>query len=181
MRRRNAIALPSGFASPEDWARLAAGDIPYTWGGRNDTIASLIPAGVSVLDIGAGDKNLRRRLRGGCKYTSTDFIAGADYTTDFNSEHPLPDVGRHDVAVISGLLEYLVEPGKALRFAAAHADKVIVTYFCIEVRPSTYNAKFSSRLDYVQLLRLLRECGLSVLREASFRVHTILECEVQRG
>ena len=86
-------------------------DPAYHTAERNRLIARLIPAGASVLDLGAGQQELRRHLPRGCEYQACDLFEGPGVLQcDFNAGVYPAVEHRYDVLVASGLLEFLTHP-----------------------------------------------------------------------
>ncbi len=78
------------------------------WEPRTRQIAALIPPGSSVLEFGAGRMALAGYLPDGCSYTPSDIVDRGRNTIvcDLNSPS-LPIFPPHQVAVFSGVLEYV--------------------------------------------------------------------------
>lgn len=102
------------------------------WLSRNLVVASLIPAGSRVLDLGAGQQYLRELLGPTCEYRAAD-LTGDDRTIqcDLNAR-PLPDFASFgpDVCVLSGVLEYVDNVPEVARWLAITAPTVIASYVC---------------------------------------------------
>lgn len=100
------------------------------WDDRNVHIASLVPGGASVLDVGAGAQSLRTHLSPSCRYQACDVVAKTDDTWEIDFNRGIyPSVSeRFDVGVISGVLEYASDPGQVLRWVARHCHAVIASY-----------------------------------------------------
>lgn len=150
------------------WKKVAT-QIP-SWDSRNKVIATLVPTGVSVLDIGAGAQTLRTHLKGLSLYTPCDLFPTTPDTLicDFN-RGILPQVTRrHDFAICSGVLEYVRQPMPFLEFVRENSKAVILTY---NVRLP--GASITDRLanDWInhftpeELTALLRENGFDIEKE----------------
>jgi hypothetical protein len=109
------------------WVRNAT-EAPR-WDDRNRLIAAFVPEGVSVLDLGAGAMTLREHLPDGCRYQAVDLVPGpAVAVHDFNAGE-YPELGEvADLAVCSGVLEYLGAPGALLERLPRLARRSIVSY-----------------------------------------------------
>ena len=81
-----------------------------SWDGRNQLIASWIPPGSSVIDVGAGAMTLEQYLAPGTDYTPLDVVTRSDRTLRVNfNTYEIPQLTRiHDYAVCSGVLEYII-------------------------------------------------------------------------
>jgi hypothetical protein len=91
------------------------------WPGRARSVAQLVPAGSSVIDLGAGAQGLRLQLPRDCTYTAVDLPE-----FDMNRGH-WPE-GEYDVAVMAGVLEYARWPAAAFSHLRRLAPLAIVTY-----------------------------------------------------
>lgn len=91
------------------------------WPTRLALVASFIPPGSSVLDLGAGARALRDHLPEGCEYTPADL-------PEFDMNAGLWPEGAFDVAVMAGVLEYADRPDEALLRLRELAPLAIVTY-----------------------------------------------------
>jgi hypothetical protein len=100
------------------------------WDARVKLIGGMIPAGSSVLDVGAGAMTLERYLPEKCKYTPMDVIRTTDRTlyVDFN-RGILPTLdGPYDYAVCGGILEYVTNVDLFIHAVATWARTVILSY-----------------------------------------------------
>ena len=78
-------------------------------------IAGYVPPRASVLDLGAGAQTLRDHLPPDCTYQPCDIVAGPGVLACDLDAGRWPDTGqRYDVAVCSGVLEYLHDVPAAL-------------------------------------------------------------------
>ena len=91
------------------------------WPTRSALVATFIPPGSSVLDLGAGAGGLANHLPEGCTYTGADL-------PDFDMNHNRWPEGRWDVAVMAGVLEYARYPAAVFRHLHELAPMAIVTY-----------------------------------------------------
>jgi len=96
---------------------------------RNALIGGLVPAGSSVLDLGAGRQELRRHLPSDCEYQACDlFPAPGVVTCDFNAgTYPAVD-RRFDILVASGLVEFLRHPDRLLARLPEFGDVLLMSY-----------------------------------------------------
>ncbi len=99
------------------------------WDARTRLIGGLVPPGSRVLEFGAGNCALEHALPSGSIHIPSDLIARrADFLViDLNSESwgPLPN---HDVAVFSGVLEYIHDIRGVFLRLARHTPTIIASY-----------------------------------------------------
>jgi len=99
------------------------------WEERMEAVASLIPRGVSVLDIGGGYEHLRNYAKMG-HYQSIDKYPATRLTkiADLNNGQ-FPELGKtFQIMVVQGTLEYMKFPIAFLEGVKKYADHMILTY-----------------------------------------------------
>src|SRR4051794_5936398 len=86
------------------------------WDERNRIIAAYIRPGSAVVDLGSGAQTLREHLPPGCSYQPCDLVPGPAPVIDCDLETGRwPELPRrYDVAVLSGVLEYMPDVGGLL-------------------------------------------------------------------
>ena len=145
-----------GGSDLKRWGRREA--LFEGWDGRTERIASLVAPGASVIEFGAGRMVIRDYLPEGCKdrYTPSDIVDRGPGTLicDLNADLP-PDFGRHDVAIFSGVLEYLNDVPALISCLYQHTDQIIASYAATESNKRSRRARgwvndFSSR-DFVKI------------------------------
>jgi hypothetical protein len=122
-----AITL-SGRTHMRRWRKVAT-EIP-PWDERNRLIASLIPDGSSVVDLGSGAMTLRTHLKRACTYQPCDVIPSAPEVLlcDFNAS-VYPTFSRYfDYVVCSGILEYVADVRGFLSRAAGFGKTLLISY-----------------------------------------------------
>lgn len=145
------------------------------WDGRNRVIAELVPPHATVIEFGAGRQTLRTLLPPGCKYIAVDIVQRDSDTIvcDLNT-HALPQLPAADIAVFSGVLEYLHDVPHVLTHSTKFCRTVIVSYVTAQ------DTGFFSRLErsrdgwfnhysLAELLDLFSRCGLQLDREARWQ------------
>jgi glycosyltransferase involved in cell wall biosynthesis len=107
------------------------------WDSRTEQIARLIPPGATVLEFGAGRMTLRDCLPEGCKYIPSDLVdrGGGTIVCDLNARE-LPAFPPHDVAVFSGVLEYINDINSLINKIKQNVNVVIASYSVLERVPS---------------------------------------------
>jgi len=101
----------------------------HKWDERNKIIASYIPSGVSVLDIGAGEQTLQKYLND-TEYVPCDIVQRSENILfcDLNKSI-FPNINkRFDYVVCSGVFEYLIDAANVLRKLHELGDIIILSY-----------------------------------------------------
>jgi hypothetical protein len=102
-----------------------------SWEPRNIQLAALVPNNSRVIEFGAGKRALERYLDPSCTYVPSDIVDRAPGTIvcDLN-ERPLPDLGSngYDVAVLSGVLEYVRDVPSLLDWLTKYVTVCVLTY-----------------------------------------------------
>jgi len=154
------------------WARVA-GEVP-PWDSLNKKIATFIPDGSSVLDLGAGAQTLRAHLPSACFYQPCDIIISSPdiIYCDFNSgEYPVVQF-CFDYAVCSGLLEYIRKPEEFLRIAGGYGRNLILSYNLCRKGETTLDRLAKGWVNHLSLQQLMASIGAaglapSVLQEGA--------------
>ena len=99
------------------------------WAERGGRLARLVRPGERVFEFGAGRFPVVGSLPAGCTYTGSDVIPFGEgmVVFDLNSSR-LPDVANHDVAMLSGVIEYIHDLPRLLKFLAANFRSVVCSY-----------------------------------------------------
>jgi hypothetical protein len=116
----------------ERWNDLHNHDVD--WDIRTRFIAHLVPSGSHVIEFGAGRRQLERWLPADCSYTPSDIVDRGPGTVlcDLN-RRPLPTLARGaplQIAVFSGVIEYVVDLPSVLAWLAPQTDWIIASYNC---------------------------------------------------
>jgi hypothetical protein len=89
----------------------------------------MIEPGSAVIEFGAGRLVLADLLPNGCTYTPSDIVDRGRGTIvcDLNAS-TLPNFGTHDVAVFSGVLEYVHDVPRLVAHLTKSVDVIITSY-----------------------------------------------------
>ncbi|MEN4477248.1 class I SAM-dependent methyltransferase [Mycolicibacterium cosmeticum] len=93
--------------------------------------------GSRVIEFGAGNRILERHLHPSCRYVASDLVdRGAGTMVCDLNRRPLPDLGAgtFDVAVLMGVLEYLVDVPATLEWLSRSVGTCVVSYVCMETK-----------------------------------------------
>lgn len=124
-----------GKADVSRWADL--GNFDTGWDERSRKIAARVPAGASVIEFGCGRGALRAALAAGTDYVGSDIVARGPETLVWDLNDGAPPLDRQfDVAIFSGVLEYVADLPALLAGLAPVARTVITSYASLEEVPN---------------------------------------------
>jgi hypothetical protein len=136
-----------------------------SWESRNKQVAALVPTNSRVIEFGAGKRILERYLDPSCTYVPSDIIDRGPGTIvcDLN-QRPLPDLGSnvYDVAVLSGVLEYVRDVPSVLDWLTKYVTVCVLTY-------APAKAKGYSPRDLLETIGRLRHGWMNNYREEELR------------
>lgn len=115
-----------GVADLERWSDSS--NLHESWEGRTELIAKMIPDGVRLTEFGAGRLVLKKLLPPGVRYTPSDIVSRSPDTIVCDLNAALPDFPDQDVAVFSGVIEYVRDVPRLVRALAKWFPEVIVSY-----------------------------------------------------
>lgn len=160
------------------WEALSKSTTPPTWGGRNEIIKQFVPEHSSVLDIGAGNQHLKTLIPETCSYQPVDCVPGDNVIViDFNKENASDVIlGSYDIAVCSGVLEYIRDAEAFFKFVFNNTRMVIFTYVFAEARiPSdTELSGWDSGISKSEFEELMEGMGAQIEYVSTFKRHTIM-------
>lgn len=142
------------------------------WQDRVAIVASVIPAGSRVLDLGAGSQVLRAMLPG-CQYTAADKHARTPDTLPFDMDEGTYPSGEWDVVVLSGVLEYSPDAKALLRVARRLAPLLVLTYSAQGSRERRRMRTWRTHLTQGALVLLLRHLYGSVRVVGQWESHVV--------
>ncbi len=115
-------------------------NITQTWPRRYREIVKQIHPGSSILDIGCGTMELKNIIPEGCKYVGLDYIKRDKNTVvcDLNdSKKDLIAITKQfDYSVCSGVLEYIIDADRFVKWISGFSRNVILSYYIRENRDS---------------------------------------------
>jgi hypothetical protein len=140
-RPRDFMTTVLGFRPGTDYARWSRNDsLQSNWDERTLLMAHYIAPGARVLEFGAGAQAIRTSLPQGCTYVPSDLVERTPDTLvcDLNSGYP--DLAQlsspPDVAVFSGVLEYIHNLPALFDWLHSNFERVIFSYATLEHTPS---------------------------------------------
>lgn len=125
VRGLKALVLP---VDRRRWARVAHSE--PVWDVRNRRIAELVGQVTSVIDIGSGAQTLKRYLPEGTCYQPCDVVKSSDdvLLCNFNAGQYPAVTEVYDVAVCSGVVEYVRKVEPFVDTVVGYARRIILTY-----------------------------------------------------
>ncbi len=111
------------------WINLA--NHSSTWNPRTEMIAKMIQPDSSIIEFGAGRKILKNYIDGSCRYQPSDCVDRGDDTLilDLNTTD-LPNLPPYDYAVFSGVIEYLTDVSRVVKWLNTFAEHTVLSYCC---------------------------------------------------
>ena len=108
-----------------------------TWNSRTKLLASLVDENKTVIEFGAGMNPISEYLPESNKCMITDFVDKGDikYAKYDLNAHNMIDFGRYDYAVFSGVLEYIVDLPRKLRFVSDRCQNIVASYSTLDAYP----------------------------------------------
>jgi Methyltransferase domain len=173
------LRVVSTFFKKTDRKRWAdPRNLYVSWESRNKQLAALVPKNSRVIEFGAGKRVLERHLDPSCTYVPSDVVDRGPGTIvcDLN-ERPLPDLGSdlYDIAVLSGVLEYVRDVPSMLDWLTKYVAGCVLTYAPARANGFSPRALIEkvSRLRHGwmnsyredQLRSLFRERGFELIQE----------------
>ena len=115
-----------GISDISHWRRNNS--LHPSWEDRVAAMVTKIEPGSRVLDIGAGSQTLRRHLPADCEYFPLDIVARTPETIVCDLNRGTLPVMHVDYAVVSGVLEYLMDVPRFLAELALASPQVVLSY-----------------------------------------------------
>ena len=153
----------------QQWADVALAPSPYR--PRLELIAGFVPPSSVVLDVGAGSMELRGLLPAGCTYLPLDCVASSPETIVIDLETADAIDRIADVVVLSGVLEHLELPRRALGLLRNVAPRLLLSY---DLRlegedPAMERGGWRNHMTEYQLISLLSGAGWAASRVAQWK------------
>jgi len=173
----------SGRSEIERWSMAAS--YRAAWGGRATALARMVRPGEAVFEFGAGLSIVRDALPLGCSYTGSDLAPIADGVVryDLNATELEPTVD-YDVALFSGVLEYVHDPEKLLRHLKIYFRAIICSYALIvdgspEERDRRRYLGWFTDFGRDGFLNLFRAAGYTATLQGDWNGHALFRFDRQ--
>ena len=105
------------------------------WNERTAILASYIQADTHIIEFGAGAMYLKTLLNHVASYTPSDIVKRHETTLVCDLNQPIDfDLTRYDVAVFSGVLEYVYDIDNVVKtMSEANINQLILSYCCSDI------------------------------------------------
>lgn len=136
-----------------------SGSLKSSWDSRTAQIALLVPPHSNVIEFGAGRMVLKGFLPTGCIYVPSDLVDRGPGTIicDLNGDM-LPSFGSYDVAVFSGVLEYINDLPRLISHLSVKT--VISSYAVYEVHPNNRRTQgWVNDFTTEEFIEVFERCG----------------------
>jgi hypothetical protein len=177
---RNAVMLATKQADYRRWG--SSEGLEEWWDERTKALAALVPAGSTVIEFGAGRRQLERYLPERCTYIPSDLVDRGPGTIvcDLN-RRPLPSLNdvAPTVAAFSGVLEYVQDPEAVILWLiASHVRTFVLSfdgmptglgwYGALKERRIRLQRGYMNNLTQSDLTDLMVKAGLACAEERTW-------------
>ena len=154
------IGIAFGKADYQRWGNRY--DLLRDWDSRTQKSANLIKPGTSIIEFGAGRLVLSTFLPPSCSYTPSDLVDRGSETIicDLNSDL-LPQFKLYDVAVFSGVLEYIEDVPRLIFHLSNCAIVIIASYAVSDFnrQSNRYDQGWINNYSIVQFIDIFESAG----------------------
>lgn len=141
------------------------------WDERTRQLAAMVTPGSAVLEFGAGRRVLEQMLDRPARYTPSDLVDRGPGTIvcDLNAR-PLPQFGAHDVAVFSGVLEYVNDVPSLIQHLRGSVPAIVASYAVLEKNRDERRAGgWVNDYTSAQFVALFDEQGFDCVENSSWQ------------
>lgn len=144
------------------------------WGDRGRILAGFVRPGERVFEFGAGASVVAAALPSGCHYVGSDAVPLRESVVRFDlNAATLPQLSGHDLALFSGVLEYVHDLDRLTTFLARAFRSVICSYAVVqEATPEEFARRrysgWFNDLDQAAFRRLFQAAGYALTRESDW-------------
>lgn len=156
---KTSIRKNTGSSDYLRWGSKAS--LFQSWDSRTQQIAALIKPGASVIEFGAGRLVLKTFLPENCSYTPSDLVDRGYGTIvcDLNSK-TLPQFQTFDIAVFSGVLEYVNDIPRLIFHLSRCVNVIIASYAVMEENKSNRRGQgWVNDYNSVQFINIFENVG----------------------
>lgn len=149
------------------------------WNVRTERLAGFVKPGERVLEFGSGMLALAKYLPEGCHHIATDIVSRGPGTIvcDLN-DRSLPALPPADVALFSGVLEYVYDVPRALSQVAELAPAIILSYATVEENPpNRVDHGWVNEYTEAELIALFESFGYRVTTREQWKRQILLRLD----
>ena len=156
------------------------------WDSRTIRIAKLVEKNSSVIEFGAGRQILNEHLPENCRYIPSDMVDRGNGTIvcDLNGI-ALPQFPECDVAVFSGVLEYVNDVSRLVSHLKQSVGTVIASYAISETNADRRRARgWVNDLSSKELIEVFTNLGFDAVHEEDWgtqRIFVFKRIEIESG
>lgn len=149
------------------------------WGQRGIELARLVKPGERVFEFGAGRSQVAAALPSGCRYVGSDATPLAPDVVVFDLNAPnLAPIEDFDVALFSGVLEYVHDLPRLLEYLSRSFCSVVASYAprlggsAAEIEVRRYSGWFN---DYAkaEFERLFADAGFAIASGSEWKAQLL--------
>lgn len=133
------------------------------WDSRTKRLGEFVLPGWSVIEFGAGRMVLKDSLPLGCSYTPSDIVDRGEGTIVCDLNHSvLPDFLPYDVAIFSGVLEYVNDVPRLIFHLSNRSNVIVASYAVTDYNNNLINRRASgwvNDLSSNEFIKIFRTAG----------------------
>ena len=157
------------------------GELSTEWDARTKIIAEMIDPKAEIIEFGAGRLSLKKYLPAGCKYTPSDIVDRGENTIVCNlNKRKLPQFESYDVAVFSGVLEYIYNAPRLLKHLSRNINTFVLSYAPIECGGKKYQRIKCGWVNHYtsnEIISILKTLGFTCTRSVQWHKQIIYKFE----
>lgn len=144
------------------------------WDARTQQIASLIDGGKSIIEFGAGRRILESFLPANCLYTPSDIVdrGGNTIVCNLNCD-VLPFFHNYDVAVFSGVLEYINDVPRLIQHLSNSVDTILTSYATTDNNKNREINGWVNSFSSDQFIKIFTDNGFKCVHIEKWKKQTI--------
>ncbi|SDW86222.1 hypothetical protein SAMN05444411_102332 [Lutibacter oricola] len=146
------------------------------WNERTELISKLLPDQCNIIEFGAGNMYLKKVLKSKQAYTPSDLVKRFSETVvcDLNKKLEL-DLGKYDVIVFSGVLEYVYDIEKLFVQFPENIKYIILSFADSINNPKRLENGWLNNYSKRDLLSVISNLRYEVVKELDWNNQVILK------
>ena len=156
-------------------------ELSEEWDTRTKILAEMITTQSKIIEFGAGRLSLKKYIPAGCSYTPSDIVDRGDNTIvcDLNKNN-LPQFKTYDVAVFSGVLEYIYDVPRLINYLSNNIDTFILSYAPVEYGGGQYKRTKCGWVNHYtsqEIISLFSSLGLKCITSQKWHKQMLYKFE----